>query len=244
MDSAPLTDTRYTRREMQRLQTTAAFVPEDARTGLEIGFHDFRATDMLSAKLDLVSTDLPSAVKDPGCRKLAFADIRNLPFPDMSFDVVICTEVLEHLPEETIARGVRELVRVSRKYLLISVPYQQRVWNEMFKCAHCGYVYNNVDHLHYFDEHRLLGLFPGATLKRKQLVGQLDGYAPDWLYACARTLGSVWCEYRWDTCPGCSRNAQVPRPNAVGWVLQRVLWRAEKHATRRPAWILVLLQLR
>jgi ubiquinone/menaquinone biosynthesis C-methylase UbiE len=47
-------------------------------------------------------------------------NIYNLPYKDNSFDLVLCTEVLEHLdkPED----GLRELVRVSKKYLVISVP--------------------------------------------------------------------------------------------------------------------------
>ncbi len=43
-----------------------------------------------------------------------------LPFPDNSFDVTLCMEVLEHLtvPEQ----GLAELRRVTRRFLLLSVP--------------------------------------------------------------------------------------------------------------------------
>ena len=37
-----------------------------------------------------------------------------------SFDLVLCTEVLEHLDDPQ--KGLRELIRVSKKYLVISVP--------------------------------------------------------------------------------------------------------------------------
>lgn len=47
-------------------------------------------------------------------------DIYNLPFDDNLFDTVICTEVLEHLREPQ--KAIRELKRVSNKYLLLSVP--------------------------------------------------------------------------------------------------------------------------
>ena len=43
-----------------------------------------------------------------------------LPYKDNSFDLVICTEVLEHLEEPT--KALREMLRVSKKYLIISVP--------------------------------------------------------------------------------------------------------------------------
>jgi|SRR3989344_731336 len=47
-------------------------------------------------------------------------DIYNLPYNDASFDLVICTEVLEHL--EHPEKAVKELARVAKKYIVISVP--------------------------------------------------------------------------------------------------------------------------
>lgn len=56
---------------------------------------------------------------NPG-RSFAAGDLYALPFPDASFDLVACMEVLEHLDEP--ARGLRELRRVSAGWLLLSVP--------------------------------------------------------------------------------------------------------------------------
>jgi len=58
---------------------------------------------------------------------LARADIGRLPFPDGSFDAVVCSEVLEHLIDGRDA--VRELVRVLKtgRDLALSVP---RYWPE------------------------------------------------------------------------------------------------------------------
>ncbi|MDR0303210.1 MAG: class I SAM-dependent methyltransferase, partial [Chitinispirillales bacterium] len=51
------------------------------------------------------------------------ADITNLQFPDKYFDVVICTHTLEHIrkPEKALS----ELIRVSKKRLIIVVPQQR-----------------------------------------------------------------------------------------------------------------------
>lgn len=47
-------------------------------------------------------------------------DIYKLPYKSNAFDLVVCTEVLEHL--ENPKKAYRELIRVSKKYILISVP--------------------------------------------------------------------------------------------------------------------------
>ena len=47
-------------------------------------------------------------------------DIYKLPYKSNSFDLVVCTEVLEHL--ENPKKALRELIRVSGKYILLSVP--------------------------------------------------------------------------------------------------------------------------
>lgn len=47
-------------------------------------------------------------------------DIYALPYNDNSFDLVICSEVLEHL--EHPEKALTEVIRVSKKYCLLSVP--------------------------------------------------------------------------------------------------------------------------
>lgn len=47
-------------------------------------------------------------------------DIYKLEYKNNSFDLVMATEVLEHLEDPR--EGLKELIRVSKKYLLLSVP--------------------------------------------------------------------------------------------------------------------------
>jgi 2-polyprenyl-3-methyl-5-hydroxy-6-metoxy-1,4-benzoquinol methylase len=50
------------------------------------------------------------------------ANVYELPFDDRSFDLVLCLEVMEHLDRP--AQALRELSRVSRRDLVVSVPYE------------------------------------------------------------------------------------------------------------------------
>ena len=46
--------------------------------------------------------------------------VYELPYKNNSFDLVVCTEVLEHLEESE--KALKEMLRISKKYLIISVP--------------------------------------------------------------------------------------------------------------------------
>ena len=51
------------------------------------------------------------------------ADIRALPYPDKSFDVVTALEVFEHLDDALPA--AREAIRVAQRHVVVSVPSQE-----------------------------------------------------------------------------------------------------------------------
>ncbi|MFA5358409.1 MAG: class I SAM-dependent methyltransferase [Patescibacteria group bacterium] len=53
---------------------------------------------------------------------LRLGNIYQLPFPDKSFDLVVCTEVLEHL--ENPSQALQEIVRMAKKYIILSVPHE------------------------------------------------------------------------------------------------------------------------
>ncbi|MBU0993560.1 MAG: methyltransferase domain-containing protein [Proteobacteria bacterium] len=59
---------------------------------------------------------------DEGQWGLSVSDITHLPFKDHFFDIVICSEVLEHIPDDK--KAASELVRVLKKggKLVVSVP--------------------------------------------------------------------------------------------------------------------------
>jgi 2-polyprenyl-3-methyl-5-hydroxy-6-metoxy-1,4-benzoquinol methylase len=61
--------------------------------------------------------DAPFDVKKMSVAKMAF--------PDRSFDVVVCMEVLEHLAVADFEAAVRELRRVARKQIVVSVPFEE-----------------------------------------------------------------------------------------------------------------------
>lgn len=51
-------------------------------------------------------------------------DIHNLPYKDNEFDVVLCSETLEHVSD--IQRATKELIRVCKKAVVITVPHEPK----------------------------------------------------------------------------------------------------------------------
>ncbi len=60
---------------------------------------------------------------DPELATDYVADVRSLPFADNCFDAVMAYEVLEHIPWEEVPAALKELHRVSKRYVLLSIPY-------------------------------------------------------------------------------------------------------------------------
>lgn len=80
---------------------------------------------------------------------LVAAEVLRLPFADRSFDLVLCLEVLEHLTEP--GRGLTELLRLTRRYVLVSVPHEPwfRLAN-LLRGKHVAALGNDPEHVQQF----------------------------------------------------------------------------------------------
>lgn len=100
-----------------------------ARTMLEVGCGEGFLLAFLAQHLpqaSLAGLDLaPDATRYaraqcPAAVRLLVADGNRLPFKSSAFDVVLCSEVLEHLTD--VEPALAELKRISRRYVVVSVP--------------------------------------------------------------------------------------------------------------------------
>lgn len=87
---------------------------------LEIGAGDkvFSSYIKQNTNIEIKTLDLAEDLKPD-----FIGDIRKMPFPDNSFDSVCAFEVLEHIPFDDVSVALKEMFRVSKKYVLISVPH-------------------------------------------------------------------------------------------------------------------------
>lgn len=72
--------------------------------------------------VDLSVPNIEAAKKYAGKVRVSFltGDVENLPFNDNSFDIVVSSHVLEHIPDFN--QGLREVMRVTKKRAVIAIP--------------------------------------------------------------------------------------------------------------------------
>lgn len=81
--------------------------------------------------------------------KITQGSIYELPYKDNSFDLVLCTEVLEHLEEPQ--KALKELVRVSNKYIVISVPNEPFfMFAQMVRGKNWSRFGNDIEHINHW----------------------------------------------------------------------------------------------
>lgn len=57
----------------------------------------------------------------------------DMPLPDQSFDLVICCEILEHLHYDEFESALAEIHRVTRRFLILSLPDSTRYYRVEFR---------------------------------------------------------------------------------------------------------------
>ncbi len=120
------------RRRVLRAQLDRLPIPPGARL-LDAGCGSGRTLDELARRGRVSGVDTsPEAVaaaRRRGHRDVRVARVEHLPFPDGTFDLVTCLDVVEHTPDDRAT--LAELRRVTRPggLLVVTVPAYQALWS-------------------------------------------------------------------------------------------------------------------
>jgi ubiquinone/menaquinone biosynthesis C-methylase UbiE len=123
---------------------------------LDIGAGSGTLIKLLKSKgFDAKGVDLYSTSDD-----IQQGSITNLPFADKSFNTVFCCDVIEHLTDEQIEKGLSETVRVLEKggHLIITTPYNEDLKQNSVACPECGHEFHRYGHIQSFDEKKITEL--------------------------------------------------------------------------------------
>jgi len=115
-----------------------------------------------------------------GC---AAGDILSLPFPEASFDLVICAEVMEHIPSD--AHAADEIMRVLKPggTLVVSVPryYPEKIcWK-----LSAAYYSANGGHVRIYRKESIRELFENTGAKFRAAHFAHSLHTPFWWLKCA-----------------------------------------------------------
>ena len=167
-----------------RVRTLVApLAPQDVLdAGCGEGFGLTRLAPVLPGRItgfDLSEQAVERARRAHPAGSFSIEDITALPYEDGAFDLVICMEVLEHLPEPTLA--LRELKRVSRGHLVLSVPHEP--WFQLGNLVRGQWTStwgNHPEHIQHWGR-RSFGRFLDTELRAVEIHGSFP-----WILARAR----------------------------------------------------------
>lgn len=102
----------------------------------------YEGVDFLETAIDLGNKAHPNLT-------LRKASIYELPYKDNSFDLVLSTEVLEHLDDPK--KGLKEIARVSKKYILLSVPNEPIfMLSNLLRGKNVSRFGNDIEHINHW----------------------------------------------------------------------------------------------
>ncbi len=168
--------------DIERIKKVSELIPQDVTSILDVGcgngifinylinqpqkYSRLHGVDRSLTALNFVKTEKTQA------------SIEHLPFNASEFDLVVCLEVLEHLPQPIFQPALIELIRVSSKYIIIAVPNEQNLELGQIRCSNCFTRFNPDLHLRSFNTNNLKDLFTtyGFSCKKVDPICQTRHY--------------------------------------------------------------------
>ena len=155
-----LTAYRESAAERIRSADLVRLLPSNTDSLLEVGARDGYLSSMFAKHVPrVVSLDILPPTSAGVTTPWIQGDASKLPFSTASFDVVLCAEVLEHLNSATLSSACAELKRVTRRTVIIGVPFEQDLRIGRTTCRSCGRHNPPYGHVNRFTLGRLSTLF-------------------------------------------------------------------------------------
>lgn len=105
--------------------------------------------------------------REPQWKGAVLAQGGPLPYPEEGFDVVLCVEVLEHLPDDALVASIMDIKRLLRPggIVMCTTPHNERLERNMTYCPFCMTEFHSAQHLRSFDTPSLRGLLESHGLQ-------------------------------------------------------------------------------
>ncbi len=156
---------------------------EAYRRGADVVALDLNAKDLATTASWCTAMDLAGEAPKTASATTVQGDLLDLPFPDGSFDRVIASEVLEHIPDDVTA--IAELARVLRPGGLAAVTVPRWLPERVCWALSDAYHANEGGHVRIYKEDELAGRLrdAGLTVTGNGFAHAL--HSPYWWLKCA-----------------------------------------------------------
>lgn len=126
--------------------------------GLDLSKNNVQLTQKEMRKLN-INTELKSG------------SIDSAPFQNDYFDIVVASEVLEHLDDSMLQKGLLEISRILKPggYFLATVPANEKLQDLLCYCPKCGYSFHRWGHKQSFNEKKLKTIFIEQNFQIKNI---------------------------------------------------------------------------
>ena len=238
-----------TKNLLNKIEIINEFIPDDVKSIIDIGCGNGIITNMLSAKYDVTGVDRSEKALSFVTTKKILSDAEQIPVKDNSYDLVFSSEMLEHLDDDSLNLAIREMKRISKKYILISVPNGENPMKNSIQCPKCKHIYARSYHLQSFKLNKLVKLFPEYKLLKYKTSGiKVRYYRPFILKLKYKFSPPIsWIPYYWihrnqrnTVCPRCENEFIFEYKfnlTATFFNLVNIVF-----SSKKPYWLIVLLE--
>lgn len=230
-------------RERERIELTVSAIPPGIQRVLDVGCGDGRLSQIIRERnrCFLVGFDLSMTALQRLSGPKVCGSAAQMPFADRSFDLVVCTEMMEHLPEEIYPVVLKEMARVAKDAILITVPNEENLTENLAHCPACGSEFHVWGHLRSFSHRTLQDLFTSFQLVRTFPFGDyVEHYNKGLLWVRQKIAGGFVWEER-TACYFChSTQRPAPRQPFLNRVCDSLNGRFWAPFSKRPGWLLGL----
>jgi len=233
--------------QRRRLELTADILPPDVGSILDVGAGNGAFLSVLESRNSQITLQgierSQTAIHRSVCSApITCASADALPFDDETFEAVCALEVIEHLPHLIFETAIREMERVARRYIVISVPYRERRWK--VTCPYCATAFHPYMHLRSFDKHRMRYLFETFELERTEFgMAEIPVFPTSLMLALRNMRGRDSILPRFVVCPVCnysSSHASESGQNESSLVHLLKAAKAGWPKRQQPNWIIAL----
>jgi len=231
---------------LDKVRMIKALIPEDVKTILDVGCGDGALTNLLSReRYQIVGYDRSEeALKHVEVEKKK-GGIDYIQFPDKSFDLLICSQVLEHIPDTIYQKSIDELCRVTKKYIVIGVPYKEMLREHYSKCKGCNKIFHLWGHLRSYKDINAIS----KRLKNFDLDAYFFTNTADHVHSLTtfikQKIFDLWDSNDIAVCPYCQMENCCVKNKITGlnkYILDRIIWRLGVYT--EPWWMVGLWRKR